>query len=250
MTDPESAWPNTVLVVDDEPSILALFGHALPPEGFEMISAPDAEQALDLADGHVLACLLVDKNLPGMDGLRLMDTMAQRQPHCACIVMTGYPSMASVIDALRGGAADYLMKPFDSLELVIEKIHHAIRRQRAVYGARVLGMRVQAIRQDLTDRDSRLAQMAEEIEQLSEALSEKTDEGGGATEFTPEEQARALEVTVNLARSLLTYTANLTSILGASPLTGDTSTYLEGFASAARRLDSHLDTIDFVRKKT
>lgn len=239
-------WPNKILVVDDESTIRTLFEYSLPTRGFEMCAVPDAETALERLEQDRFACIITDKNLPGMDGIELMHQVAQRQPQCARIIMTGYPSFDSVVEALRSGAADYLVKPFDDMDLVLEKVNTAIRHQRAVYTAHVLGLRVQGVRKDLAERDARLAQMAREIEHLSEIISV---EAAGGTALTAEQQSEALATTVNLARSLLTYTANLTSILRASPLTRNDAEYIEGFAAAARRLDGHLDFVDSMRRK-
>src|SRR5205085_9369075 len=75
---------------------------------------------------ELFGCLLVDKNLPGADGIELLRRMRQLQPNCSCIVMTGYASLDSAVEALRLGAADYVQKPFPSLQLVVEKVQIAL----------------------------------------------------------------------------------------------------------------------------
>src|SRR6267378_3609480 len=84
----------------------------------------------DLEQGGI-ACVLADKNMPGMDGIEMLRRVREAQPHCAFIVMTGYASTESAIEALRLGAVDYLQKPFEDLDLVAHRIEDAIQQVRS-----------------------------------------------------------------------------------------------------------------------
>ena len=75
--------------------------------------------------------MLADKNMPGMDGIEMLRRMREAQPHCAFIVMTGYASTESAIEALRLGAVDYLQKPFEDLDVVAQRIEDAIQQVRS-----------------------------------------------------------------------------------------------------------------------
>jgi CheY-like chemotaxis protein len=118
--------PASVLVVDDEPVVLQLFSRVLSEKGLQTRTASSAEEALAMLEQGGYACVLADKNMPGMDGIEMLRRVREAQPHCAFIVMTGYASTESAIEALRLGAVDYLQKPFEDLELVAKRIDEAI----------------------------------------------------------------------------------------------------------------------------
>ena len=93
----------------------------------------DPQEAVDVLAGPEqggIACVLADKNMPGMDGIEMLRRVREAQPHCAFIVMTGYASTESAIEALRLGAVDYLQKPFDDLDVVAQRIEDAIQQVR------------------------------------------------------------------------------------------------------------------------
>jgi CheY-like chemotaxis protein len=122
--------PSSVLVVDDEPIVLQVFSRVLSEKGLRTRTASSAEEALKLLEQGGIACVLVDKNMPGMDGIEMLRRVREAQPHCAFIVMTGYASTESAIEALRLGAVDYLQKPFDDLDVVAQRIEEAIQQVR------------------------------------------------------------------------------------------------------------------------
>ena len=123
--------PSSVLVVDDEPVVLQLFSRLLSEKGLRTRTASSAEEALKLLEQGGIACVLADKNMPGMDGIEMLRRMREAQPHCAFIVMTGYASTESAIEALRLGAVDYLQKPFEDLDVVAQRIEDAIQQVRS-----------------------------------------------------------------------------------------------------------------------
>jgi CheY-like chemotaxis protein len=133
MPQEANAFPSSVLVVDDEPIVLELFSRLLRDKGLPVKTAATADDALRLVDDEEFACVLADKNLPGMDGIDLVRKVRRAQPHCACIIMTGYASMESAVEALRLGAVDYLLKPFEDLDLVAQRIDDAIRAVRVEF---------------------------------------------------------------------------------------------------------------------
>ncbi|HYZ88072.1 MAG TPA: response regulator [Myxococcales bacterium] len=122
--------PSSVLVVDDEPIVLQVFSRFLNEKGLQTRTASNAEEALKLLSEGGIACVLADKNMPGMDGIEMLRRVREAQPHCAFIVMTGYASTESAIEALRLGAVDYLQKPFDDLDDVARRIEDAIQQVR------------------------------------------------------------------------------------------------------------------------
>lgn len=127
---PEPERPS-VLLVDDEPIVLEVMAKLLKSAGFSLVAAESGEHALQHLDRREFACALVDKNLMGMDGLEVLRHVRKRQPRCACVLMTGYGSMGSAVEALRIGVVDYLEKPSPELDLIGARIQRAIRIQGA-----------------------------------------------------------------------------------------------------------------------
>lgn len=137
-----TSFPNAVLVVDDEPTTLKLFAAVLRQRGLACRTAHTGETAIALLEREGFGCLLVDKNLPGVDGLEVIRAAMARQPYCASLMMTAYPTADSVVQALQLGATDYLVKPFEELELVLEKIDKAMRHQRSLFERETLHQRL------------------------------------------------------------------------------------------------------------
>jgi putative two-component system response regulator len=113
-----------VLVVDDEEVVRLVLGELLQPE-FLLALLPDAESVVPFllhAPPHVI---VLDKNLPGFSGLELLQQVKALSPLTEVIIITGYASLDSALEALRLGAYDYLLKPFDNLDIVMEKVRRA-----------------------------------------------------------------------------------------------------------------------------
>jgi CheY-like chemotaxis protein len=127
---------SSVLVIDDEPVVLDLFQRVLGEKGLSTRLARSAEEALGFIEREEFGCVLADKNLPGLDGIEIVRRVRQRQPHCACIVMTAYATTESAVEALRLGAVDYIEKPFDDLDRIARRIDDALRQMKTQYERR------------------------------------------------------------------------------------------------------------------
>lgn len=114
-----------VLVVDDHAEILVNLQEWLVVSGYEVLVAPNAQQAMVLARRHAPDVVITDLNLPGISGLDLLDLLKELDPELAIIVLTGYASVENAVAALRHGRAfDFLQKPIhdlDRLNLTIER---------------------------------------------------------------------------------------------------------------------------------
>jgi two-component system nitrogen regulation response regulator GlnG len=112
-----------LLVVDDEPSIcwaLSRLGQSL---GHEVVTASSAEQALELVLRQRPDAVVLDVRLPGMDGLTAMTQLRQRCGDPPIIVITAYGDLNTAVEAVRQGAFEYLIKPFD-----LQTAERAVRR--------------------------------------------------------------------------------------------------------------------------
>jgi signal transduction histidine kinase/DNA-binding response OmpR family regulator len=117
-----------VLVVDDEPVIQRILTEYLGSLGVKTEAAGTAEDALELLKQQEFAVVVTDKNLPGMDGIELLGRIKSEHPGMEVLVITGYASVESALDAIGHGAFDYIPKPFPSLGYVGEKVRGALER--------------------------------------------------------------------------------------------------------------------------
>lgn len=115
----------SILVVDDEQRQREIYRDILLDEGYEAVTAPSGETALRLLAQKRFDLVLTDLNLAGMTGIELLTQILQADPTCAIVLITGFPSIESAIDATRRGVYQYLEKPVDRsrlLEVVSEAL--------------------------------------------------------------------------------------------------------------------------------
>ena len=109
--------PTRVLVVDDEPSILELVAEYLEGRGWEVEVARSGREARALLDAWQFDLLLSDLKLPDTDGLEVVRYCQGLTPPVPGVVMTGFATVQSVVDALRIGTMDFVLKPFKLRDL-------------------------------------------------------------------------------------------------------------------------------------
>ena len=108
----------TVLVVDDEDTFRGRLMQALEERGFEVWGAATADQATAAAERETPEYAVVDLRLPGTSGLQIVRRLHDLDPTTRIVVLTGYGSIATALDAVRSGAAHYLTKPADIDEIL------------------------------------------------------------------------------------------------------------------------------------
>jgi signal transduction histidine kinase len=113
----------SILIVDDEPGLLASLVMAFETQGYRSTGAASAAEALDVLRQTPCDVVLTDLVMPGMDGLSLMDCVRADFPDTVILLMTGGATVESAVRALKGGASDYIVKPFRLTE-----IFHAVER--------------------------------------------------------------------------------------------------------------------------
>ena len=100
-----------ILIVDDEPGVRLVLEHTLQSEGYELETAVDGEDALQKIAATTYDLLLLDLHLGNIDGLQVLEAARHKDETVVVIILTGYASMDSSVEALRLGAFDYLFKP-------------------------------------------------------------------------------------------------------------------------------------------
>jgi signal transduction histidine kinase len=112
-----------IIIVDDEADVLELCERILTVKGYQVKTAFDGYEAIEMAEKEHFNLLLTDIKMPGMDGLEIAQALKKSDQGLVCVIMTGYSTMDMVIDALKLGVDEFIMKPFgpDELSLVVTK---------------------------------------------------------------------------------------------------------------------------------
>ena len=113
----------TVLVADDEALARQSIAEVLREEGYQVYEAGNGQDALNVLEEVEIDVVLSDLKMPGVDGLGVLRAIRDRYPQTMVLLMTAYASVETVVEALRLGAQDYLLKP-----LLIDDILHRVRR--------------------------------------------------------------------------------------------------------------------------
>lgn len=108
----------SLLLVDDDPTYCEVMARALRRRGFDVAVAHDVESALRIAEGDPPEYALVDLKMPGDSGLTLVRYLKAAEPATRIVVLTGYASISTAIEAIKLGATHYLAKPVDADEVV------------------------------------------------------------------------------------------------------------------------------------
>ncbi len=117
-----------IMVVDDEPNMRWVLQEALERAGYDVLSASSGEEALSALSRAKVDLLLLDLKMKGMDGLVTLRQIHARYPDTIILILTAYGTVAMAVEAMQGGASDFLRKPFD-VEEVLFKIGRALERQ-------------------------------------------------------------------------------------------------------------------------
>ena len=106
--------PGPMLLVDDDEVFRERLAQALRQRGQEVVTAADGDEAVRAAGRGKLAAAVVDLRMPGMTGTELVPQLLRLQPKLRVVVLTGYGSIASAVEAMRLGAHNYVSKPADA----------------------------------------------------------------------------------------------------------------------------------------
>lgn len=112
-----------IIIIDDEADVLDLCERILTLQGYQVKTARNGPDAMQLAEKEQFNLLLTDIKMPGMNGLEIVQALKEADPGLICVLMTGYSTIDRVIEALKLGVDEFIMKPFtpEELTLVINK---------------------------------------------------------------------------------------------------------------------------------
>jgi DNA-binding NtrC family response regulator len=113
----------TILIVEDEAKMRRLLELNLGEDGFSTLSAGDAESGLKLLRENAVDLVVTDLKLPGMNGLEFLQAIKRQNAALPVVVMTAFGSVETAVEAMKGGASDYVLKPFSlsEMRMVIRK---------------------------------------------------------------------------------------------------------------------------------
>ncbi|MEK7828902.1 MAG: response regulator, partial [Deltaproteobacteria bacterium] len=111
-----------ILIADDEPDTLDLCSKVLKNEGYEVFTAKDGLEALKMIRENTFALLLLDIRMPGKNGMEVLDEATAIG--LDTVMITAYSSVETAVEAIKKGASDYLVKPFESADIrsVVKKV--------------------------------------------------------------------------------------------------------------------------------
>jgi len=112
-----------VLVVDDEPKMQRVLEIMLHKMGHAVLLAADGQEALKLAQSAPLDLVMTDLRMPGMDGVALLTALREHGIEAPVIVLTAHGTVESAVTAMKRGAYDYILRPFDvdAVEIVVKR---------------------------------------------------------------------------------------------------------------------------------
>lgn len=165
-----------MLVVDDEQVILDVIKVALKRAKLEMVGVTSGEAAIEALSTRPFGAVLADKNLPGKNGLEVIKEARAKNPYCACLMMTGYPTLESVVEALRLGAQDYLEKPFQDVGLMLKRLESAMEHQRVAFERAALVEALKSVDKQLKQKERAVFEHRTELELFQSVMDVKIDE--------------------------------------------------------------------------
>jgi FixJ family two-component response regulator len=125
----------TVFVIDDDPSVRRALERQLRTAGFRVETFESAQDYVARAPQAAIACIVTDVRMPGMSGLDLQDSLAQAGRALPMVFITGHGDIPTTVRAMKGGAVNFLPKPFAERD-ILAAVAEALERSRALEGER------------------------------------------------------------------------------------------------------------------
>src|SRR5271170_3595961 len=107
-----------VAVIDDDKSARTSLARLIKTAGIEVVSFSSAREFLDDLSSTQVDCAVTDLRMPGVDGFKLQETLAQTLPYLSVVFVSGHGDIPMTVRAIRGGAVDFLEKPVDDKALL------------------------------------------------------------------------------------------------------------------------------------
>jgi len=181
-----------VLVIDDNQTVLDLICKVLKQRGFDLYAASDGDKGMELFKKENPSIILTDINMPGISGIEILKTIKKASPITQVIVFSGVGTTADVIEALRLGATDYLVKPFN-IGLLIHTVNRCVERHELIL-ERI--ERKETLEREVKERTAALTNTFYETVKALGLLTEKRDP------YTAGHQQRVALLAMGIGRKL------------------------------------------------
>lgn len=123
-----------VLIVEDDPNLREAISDTLELAGCPVLTAPGGAEALEVLSGNLVSIVVSDVRMMPMDGITLLKEIRQRYPQLPVVLMTAYADVDRAVEAMRSGACDFLLKPFEPKALLAQVEKYALPDPGAVVG--------------------------------------------------------------------------------------------------------------------
>jgi len=185
-----------VYVLDDEETVLSVLGRTLRRAGYEVSTFSSPKRFLEEAQLEPPCCLVLDVHMPEINGVEIQARLAELSQPPSIVFMSGVPDVTATVKAMKGGAIDFLAKPFESKEL-LSAVELALSRASERLAARAVAAQAVALLARLTPREREVCEL------VARGLRSKeiADELGAAVK------------TVNIHRSRIMSKLGVTSVV-------------------------------------
>jgi PAS domain S-box-containing protein len=162
MSPSETESRQTILLVDDEAGIRNLLSISLADEGYDVITAADGREALEIFLSQAPPIVMTDIKMPGMDGIELLAAIKEKNPDTEVIMITGHGDMDLAIKSLKMDATDFVTKPIndDALEIALKRATDRIAMRRRIEAY------TKALEKNVAEKQNRLNQSRQTYRQL------------------------------------------------------------------------------------
>ena len=192
-TRPETAPEAAVLVVEDEPMIRRILTRVLGAHGYRCSEAPDAGEALRLIAENDFALVMTDMNMPGDSGMDLIRQVSENNPEIATVMVTGVDDPSFAETALRLGAYGYIIKPFQTNEILITVSNALLRRDLEIENKRHREKLELMVKERTADLWSAIRDLEHARDELRVSQTETIERLTVAAEFRDDETAQHVQ---------------------------------------------------------
>jgi len=176
---------HTLLLVDDEENILSALKRLLRRDGYQIITATSAADALQRLVEHEVDVILSDQRMPGMTGVEFLHRAKALYPHTVRMVLSGYTELQSIIDAVNEGAIyKFLTKPWDDVRLRAH-VAEAFRQKDLADENRRLSLQVETTNADLARLNERLEHLLTQQREHTDLLAASAESTRGILDALP-----------------------------------------------------------------